>query len=194
MALTPDQFDDLCRRFPKLAHVSSPEHVESIKRHGLQPAGTHGNPARDQDFFTPRPGHVYLYEPHQARDSRLYNDAAAAVFLVDTASLDPSRFKADEDFVYSLDWLEALNYDVDTPPADYEAEPGETLGAWAEKAGLDDPAITYDSLMIGFSIAYEGSIPPAVLELDEIRLAPLDQAQEMPAQTLVTPALGQLGL
>jgi hypothetical protein len=113
MALTPELFARLVEDQPYLYHVTQIDHVPAILREGLRPASEHGQP-RDVRFWAPRPGHVYLFtSDEQAFESARYQDEELGdvslrqpnrpvVLRIETAKLDPARFKADEDFFFNM--------------------------------------------------------------------------------------------
>jgi hypothetical protein len=126
---------------------------------------------RDKDFWTPRPGHVYLWtDSHEATSAGLWQTLKEpALIEIDPSHLDPKLFKADEDFAHMMyyhpyelmdvpendegefDYSDVPDYGYGQPPAadrslrDYWTSPKNVgLGEWADRAGLDSHDMTIE--------------------------------------------------
>lgn len=173
MAFDPEDWERVKQWSPYLYHATEAENVPGIFSRGLLPASEVGQ-SRDQGFWTPRPGHVYLFsDPNHAMESGRYQDLKTPILLqVRTDALDPNKLKADEDFLYANSWMPDDYYNEDEegwrqdygygePPLAQVWQP--TLGDWAEQHGLDSPKVTFDSYDRHRTLAHEGPIHPSAI-------------------------------
>ena len=141
-------------------------------------------------YYEPRPGHVYLgtYDRAQAANGAQQAEKEQATggwgqqadpqyLRVDLRQLDPQHINPDEDFFDQFPFapeVQAVTQQTPVPSPDrhalwreYHKTPRpENLGQWAERADIgNDPSQTHASLSRHGSVAYRGVIPPSALSM-----------------------------
>jgi hypothetical protein len=169
MAIDPDSLRSyIDRRGSRLFHVTPVENIPAIREHGLIPGGERGSTTRD-DFFAPRPGHVYMVKLLDVPVIEVNGEPR--VVAIDLEQLDPAGIDPDEDIVQQH---LALMVDVNPPTRDMEGDseaPGQVggLATWAETTpGFDRPDVTVRSLEEHGRISYRGAIPVNAIEVLEL--------------------------
>jgi hypothetical protein len=167
--LDADRFAEILKVVPSLYHVTRATNVASIKVEGLRPGSEIELSTRD-DFFSTRPGHVYLLGREDVPIVEV--EGEPAVFAVDLATLDPALIDPDEDMVQQR-FPEMVSV---TPPRraltpDGAEAPGQggALARWAERTpGFDRSEVTERSLSEHRRLAYRGVIAAQALTLVSI--------------------------
>lgn len=173
---------------PYLFHGTTVRAAPDILKDGLYP---HDDPRwgssqseHHNDFFYPRPGHVYMGTQKYIHDNG-YNAGRVGrpktTLKIDLRKLDPRNLNPDEDHFLPYNRLESHPVvqnimEHDPPPSQDEYEAGnwqgleddlggENLGSWADRAQLGiDPEESHYSMGMG-SIAHLGHIPPSAIFL-----------------------------
>jgi hypothetical protein len=176
--LDADRFAEILKAVPRLYHVTRATNVERIKVEGLRP-GSEMGVTRD-DFFSTRPGHVYLLG---LKDVPIVEVAGEpAVFAVDLAALDPALIDPDEDMVQQrfpeLVSVTAPRRSLTPDGAEYPGQGG-ALARWAERTpGFDRSEVTEQSLSAHQRLAYRGIIPTEALTPVSISSTALEAFRE----------------
>jgi hypothetical protein len=169
MAIDPEALRSyIARRGSRLFHVTPVENVPQIRDRGLVPGSERGVSTRG-DFFSPRPGHVYMVKLNDVAVIEVNGEPR--VLSIDLEQLDPALIDPDEDMVQQHF---ASMMDIEPPSremTDGQESPGQVgrLANWADTTrGFDRPEVTVRSLEEHGRVSHRGAIPADAVELVEL--------------------------